>query len=42
MTTPAYLGKHPLRLDDGWLSFCAAFAALVVGLLLGGWGNHEE
>ena len=42
VTTPAYLGKHPLRLDDGWLSFCAAFAALVVGLLLGGWGNHEE
>lgn len=39
--TPAYLGTHPLRTGDTWLSVCAGFGVLVVGLLIGGWGNPE-
>jgi hypothetical protein len=39
--TPAYLGTHPLRMGDTWLSACAGFGVLVVGLLIGGWGNPD-
>lgn len=40
--TPAYLGNHPLRTGDAFLSVCAGFGVLVVGLMLGGWGNPEH
>ena len=40
--TPAYLGTHPLRMGDMWLSVCAGFGVLVVGLMLGGWGDPEQ
>lgn len=38
---PAYLGNHPLRMGDAWLTVCVGFGALVAGLLFGGWGNPE-
>lgn len=38
---PAYLGHHPLRMGDNWLTVCVGFGALVAGLLFGGWGNPE-
>jgi hypothetical protein len=38
---PAYLGNHPLRLGDAWLTVCVGFGALFMGLLFGGWGDPE-